>query len=373
MRILFVSTVMAHQTHGPSRKLMLLRRALATRHDVELRVLTEDPHPDYPHDYVEHLRYPRALEPASKLLRAYRYWRRARAIHSEWAYDHLVFNDGPKALVAVHADRPRGVEVVAMVNDDDNVDRGFRQNESRKRYFWRRAMSWIERRVCHRADRTITCSAYLSARLHTGYRLAEAPAVLHPALDLAEWTEDRQRAPADRPEVLFVKSDPIRGGLRDLLQALATPVLSGRVGRLHLGGFSPERYPEEVAMARTLDTEVLLHGRLTRDRLRALAYECHVGVVASRHEAFGITAREFVAAGLHTVVSTAGGLPEACAGYAVHAFRPGDVASLTAALHAALGAATQGAPLPTVPAAYGHEEMATRFVRLLRDGRTTGA
>lgn len=366
MRILFVSTVMAAQTHGPSRKLMLLRESLAEQDAVELRVLTENPHPSYPDDYAITIRYPQSLEPLSKLIRGLRYWREARAIYREWAYDVLVFNDAPKALFAARATRLPGVCLVAMLNDDDNVDRGFRQNERYRKWLWRRAMGWIEREVCRGADRVIVCSHYLAERVRDGYGLSELPSVLHPSLKLEEWAHVRANTAAAKPALLFVKSDPIRGGVLDLLAAVATEAIVDTFDVLHLAGFTPEDYPQIVRAAAGLACRVEMHGRVSREQLCDLIARSHIGVVASRHEAFGITAQEFAVTGLQTVVSRTGGLPEACRGYEVHFCEPGDPLSLRDALLRAVATVHQ----PMLPqnrnqATYGHREMAVRFLALL--------
>ncbi len=371
MRILFVSTVMASQTHGPSRKLMLLRDALAQRPEVELRVITEDPDPRYPSDYVISVRYPRRLEPGSKLLRAWRYWREAERVYRTWPYEFLVFNDAPQALFAAYATRAPGVKLVAMLNDDDNVDRGFRQNETRKKWLWRSAVRTMERAVAKRAHRVVVCSRYLAGVVQPGYGLVAPPAVLYPALDLSEWVEVRASRAPGAPTVLFVKSDPIRGGVLDLLAALRLDDLGCEIGRVLLAGFDPGRYPGVVALAETLACEVVFCGHATRDQLHELIGESHIGVVPSRHEAYGITAREFLQCGLHTVVSRAGGLPEACEGSEVHYFEPGDINSLRDALRHSIQKHASGRGGRSADLRYDHIAMAADFLDILQNTRST--
>ena len=383
MRILFISDVMHRQTHGPSRKLMLLRRAIAAHHpEVELRVLTEDPSPEFPDDEVLRVKYPRWLEPAAKLIRAWRHTRRAWQVHANWPFDVVVYNDAPVGIGAVWLRPPPGVARVLMLNDDDKADPRPRPYERRTRRYWRQAVGKIERVATRRVELVICCSHYLAAYVQRAYHLTKRPAVLYPALDIQEWQQVAASRsdilapaaaspaapdlPSRLPTLIFIKSDPLRGGWLDLMRALRHEQLATAFASLEVVGFNPELLGDELAPKQVEGLSINYHGPLDRAGVKGVLAKADIGVVASRHEGYGIAAREVAAAGAYLVVSDAGGLPEATEGTAHASFVAGDALSLAEALRKAIVHYPQADPEFIERETYDARAMADRFVALLR-------
>ena len=379
MRILFVSEWYSSQIHGPSRKLALITGHLRAHYpDVDFRVLTEDPRPhDSASIAVAHA-VPRVWRPVSKLYRAWRFALEARRLHATFEYDIVVYNDAPMAWAAGLSPKPRAVPV-AMLNDDNHVALTRRVDERWQRHFTRVLHGWVERFVCRRVAGVIVCSEYLRdavVRAHLdGQRAAvNRLHVLHPAIDPSEWllVGGAQRQMHARPNLTFVKSDAIRGGLLDLLAALEDESLRLKLGTITLAGFDPTQYaPRLRAVAGYRDLRVV--GFLDRVALRDLLRNTDIGVVPSQHEAYGITVQEFAAAGCVVVASDAGGLPEACAGTAAITFRAGDRDALRDALEAAIQSSQDLSGLQAWTPTYGAAAMTRRFVGLLELIATTSA
>lgn len=367
-RILFVSTVMAAETHGPSRKLMLLRRAFIEENmNISVHVITEDPSVFYPGDTIVKVNYPKWLEPISKLVRSWIYAKKVKQLCAKESYSHVIFNDAPKAWILSIIGAPKDTQLVAMLNDYENLDPERRKYERWRKSKWRAFIGLFERMVARRADLVICCSGYLATRVQETYGLVNRPSVLNPALDLDEWKTQEPRPFPEKPSLIFVKSDALRGGLQDLLLALKDPDLASCFDVLHIGGTPTDTLDKLVGSQLDLPIKVQLHGPLGRKKFKSKLAAADIGIVASHHEAYGITAREYLAAGLRLVVSNAGGLPEATQESVCFSFDVGDPYSLKLALKEALKARDidQASIQQTVLAGYGHIDMALRFTEIL--------
>jgi glycosyltransferase involved in cell wall biosynthesis len=324
MKVLFVTQLMASQFHGPSRKAVLLAKFSKHSNDTvtDLRFLSEEPLADRPQDFtiiVPHkLRYSRL----SKTFRAYFYYRRLVEIYKVWRFDLVCFNDAQKGWITLMFGLPRGLKFVAFINDDNSATLRRRNYDRISRYTYRLLQRLPEKYVAKNADQVICCSNYLAHYIRDAYTLRNLPQILPPAIEPEEWLDLPNKR--ESGTVLFVKSDPTRGGLDTLLSALHKNHLTNSVTHLHLGGFTAEHFNKDFAHLLPTDLNYTIHGHLSRPALRELVSQCEIGVVPSHFEAYGITAVEYLTGGLKTIVSDAGGLPEAVAGSHALLFAAGD-------------------------------------------------
>ena len=368
MRILLATVTFSRLTHGPSRGAQLLLRASRELGgEQELRILTEDPvrGVDDPGVYALQVDYPRRLEVASKLIRMLAYARAAYRIHAVWPFDWIVFNDGVQAM-GLAAWKSRTFRVAAIVRDDDNLSWSRRPYEGLKRTWWRRAFGLLEGVTAHLADATLANSDYTAARLRSVYRLPALPRVVRPGINPGEFSQ-RSALPDDgRHTLLFVKSDPLRGGLlvlRDALRRLSTPARE-RVRKVIFAGFDDPDLRAQVRSWAIVDYE--FHGLVDRPTFRSLVSASTIGVVPSLHEAFGLTSVEYQLAGLTTVLAEVGGLPETVLpGANVLTFRPQHGAEgLCRALEQALDEAPRRRPPPVYT--YDYQAMYRTLIAALR-------
>ncbi len=362
LKVLFVTQLMASQQHGPSRKAVLLAEAHAqqTAPEIDLRFLTEEPLEQRSEDYRITMNTRRAKSRLAKYYRSHAYHQKLRDIYKLWQFDVVCFNDAQKAIVSAMRGLPGQARLIAFINDDNSADTHRRSYDHFSRYVYRRLQRIVEAYVAKRAHRVIACSRYLSEVLAKAYKLPTLPAVLHPSIKPTEYEAlGLARAEAD---LLYVKSDPHRGGLSSLLSALAHPQLTSRIGTIHIAGFAESVFEKDFRMLIPPKVAYKFHGRLSRDELAQLAQSTAIGVVPSLHEAFGITAVEYVAAGLQVIIARAGGLPEAVQNLPHLSFERGNTQQLAEQIHKALHLPRCSAPATI---SYTYLDMYKRWVELL--------
>ena len=355
------------QLNGPTRKANLLRAAHAQlpRGDVELRFVVvgreRSPAADV---YAVELPRWAARSRLSKYFESYCYWRALRRIHAEWRFDVVCFNDGATGVVAALLGPPGGVAMATFINDDNAALRTRRSYMHYTRHVYRRFQSYAERFAARRSDVVIACSRYLRDVLSEAYRPAAAIRVLYPSVDTSEWPPpERERDPR---ALLFAKSDPRRGGLDLLLEALGGPGPPA-YDRLHVAGFPEGEYQRAFARHVPEPVTVCVHGPLDREALRSLVATCAAGAVPSLAEAFGVAAVEYAVGGLTTVHSDVGGLPEATEGLQTLSFRGGSAIDLRRALREA----ASRRPPPRQRPRFGHFDLYRRFIDILRAASTS--
>lgn len=341
-KVLFVTEYMATERHGPSRKAMLLKaeHGKDLSGEIELKFLTNDPQTNDPDCFKANLP-PWQLESRFYVyFESFAYYKRLQEVYKIWPFEYVCFNDAQHGLVTVLLNLPSSPKLIAFINDDNSVTKTRRPYDHFTRYLYRRFQRISEVYVAKRVDILISCSSYLSKLIGGSYRLEKAPEVMRPAIDTLEWEVSTNLIRA-KNTILFVKSEPRRGGLAVLLEALRNKEVLSKVAHLHLGGFPTEQFHKEFSHLLPPTLKYTIHGHLDRSRLKELVSTCHIGVVPSMYEAYGITAREFLAGGLLTIVSNSGGLPEAVQGSNAEIFEAHNSKELSIKLQHALSKAPQ--------------------------------
>ncbi|HVD55573.1 MAG TPA: glycosyltransferase family 4 protein [Thermoleophilaceae bacterium] len=177
----------------------------------------------------------------------------------------------------------------------------------------------VERWMANRADRVITCSAYMREHVADVYGLEESriavipngidPSELVPVDDL-ETLRSRFAKP-DEKLVLLVGRLVYEKGFQLALEAL--PGLIERVGNVRFlvaGSGTAEGELREQATALGLDPHGTFLGWIGDDVLHSLYRIADLTVVPSIYEPFGLVALEAMASGCPCLVADTGGLRE---------------------------------------------------------------
>lgn len=135
--------------------------------------------------------------------------------------------------------------------------------------------------------------------------------------------------------ILYVGRISRDKGVYDLLEAMKTLMAEHPDIRLFItGGGELQKAYRSVA---PYFTRIAFTGFLQSEDLAGMYRLADIGVVPSHYEEFGYVALEMASAGLPTVVSDAGGLPETTEGFdGIYRFKSGDTSSLTAAIRRAI-------------------------------------
>jgi glycogen(starch) synthase len=268
----------------------------------EVTVLTRSPGPAMPHRAYNLIREPGFVE-------SYRVYRDSDAA--------VMFNVGVKMAPPLLA---AGTPFAIWHQSEIGL---------RPEYSWLQAKQGVKHWLAgHKTALNMACSDFVARALPSG-----RPSVtLANPYDTHKMFEDDGIA-RDR-EVLFVGRLVSDKGVAVILDALAIP--GGPLARTHFSivGSGPEQPLLEVQVAALgLRERVTFLGAHSGAELRRLMNAHRVLVVPSRwEEPFGIVALEGLACGCATVVSRAGGLPEAIGaqGYSFENGNPRDAATVIA-------------------------------------------
>ncbi len=322
MRILLIAPTFGTITHGPARMMNHLWADLPRlRPDVELHLLTEDPPSDerlnervHPHQ----VSYPARLEALHKLIRSVSYRRAARRLQRRYGFDVLVFAEGVQGWATLIIGGKKWPPTVLLVNDTAYTDLWPHPGESRGKKLLRRWYRHLEGAAVRRAALTLVPSKYALETMETAYeRKMGSPLnlrILRPcvARTTARLVARSAPEPSEPFRILFLKSNPVLGGLDVLLEALQQ--LPGLRIEVTAAGFEPSRLTREMhALLTTLPTTITVDfpGYLDQTELRAAFNRAHLFCLPSRRDALPFAVLEALAAGLPMLAAATEGVPEA--------------------------------------------------------------
>ena len=258
----------------------------------------------------------RLPSPPGHFIRQWAWTRAFAAEHRRRPFDVAWFNSSQTAWFATRARLP--VPVVIMVNDYSSAmtpDIGATLRVAGPyRFLTRGFWMWFERDAVRHSDIVIVNSEYLRREIIARYRPDPSRViVLYKGVDLEEFRPAPTHPGPDPAalRVLFMKNDYIRGGLQDVLAALAAAPAAWRV-RLTVAGPPTTAHAGLRRLARGLGFrgELRLVGRAPRPEVPALFHDADVLCMPSRVEALGVTLLEGLATGTPVIGSTVGGIPE---------------------------------------------------------------
>jgi glycosyltransferase involved in cell wall biosynthesis len=275
------------------------------------------------------VRYVRFVSPPRPLSYASWGWWAARPVgralsdlHEKWPFDlvhaHYAVPAGDAALRWLR--RSRKLPLVVSVHGGDLFYTAARSERGRR----------VVSRVFAAADAILANSELTRRGVEELGGTGETIRVAHPGADPVEAVVSRRA----EPTLVTVAHLEAHKGQGDVIRALSA--LRGRHPSLRylLVGGGPDRQKLEL-LARELGVgeRVEFTGALSHERALAELVRCHVHVMPSSIDAFGVAHIEAMAAGLPTVAGAGTGAEDvARAGEGMVLVRPGDVSEITRAL-----------------------------------------
>ncbi len=257
-----------------------------------------------------------------------------------WRPDYVIFNDGCSGVYSCLRGIGRA-KIVLMVNDDDYASSHqsgwWKSRESRVFYYH----YYLEKLATRWAFSVFTASKYLKQLIEREYGLpSEKVIAFYQGIQLslieAEIpTEDNFPVAISQEKPLrlvFVKSDPVRGGLFELIAALG--LLRQYAFELSIiGPFEDPTRQLKEALPPQLKMNYL--GVLSQPATFEVMRQQHIYCTPSRRESLGIANMEALAVGTTVVSTRVGGIPEVLDdgnnGYLASACSPEAIAEAIAA------------------------------------------
>ena len=239
--------------------------------------------------------------------------------------------------------RHRPGKIKAVITIHDLIPMVYRDHAPRSRKSRMYPIyAWLMHEVAARADGIITVSASSAHDVRTHLGLA-GPAgdkiqVVYNGLDPI-FHQAHQIPRQHPPEILYVgRLDPYKN-LPQLVSAFSEARRKLPPGtRLRVIGPPDTRYPEAMALARSLDLFPFMdwEGHVSFDKLVEAYRRASLLVLPSEYEGFGLPVAEAMACGTPVICSNVSSLPEV-AGDAAVTVPPGDLFALAAALEQVMG------------------------------------
>jgi len=304
MKVLFCTNVFQKVSNGPAKFAHLLLFE-AGNCGFELHILTEDVYSEISTVHKLNLKVPKKLQLLSQIIRMWKYHKAAMALHKQYQFDVIVYNNAFVGLISSMLFKP----TVGMINDDNNAVKSFRSIWLKYAIFHQ-----LEYLTCRRMKRIIVNSFYLENILSGQYRKEKNKfSVLYKGIE-NELVEMNRQAIIKQKEpgsILFVKTDFKTGGLPTLIEALKlidTPL------KLYIVGPNKTFHPMLSGELKDTKIDFKIYDYLPQTEVYGLMKNCEIFCVPSYFEAFGVANLEALAFGCKIVSTNVGGIPEAING-----------------------------------------------------------
>ena len=178
-------------------------------------------------------------------------------------------------------------------------------------FLLKRLNSHLLRAAADGAAAVVTFSRFSKGLVLAGLgRAAESRVhVVAPGID-PSWLEVKRHASASRDMVFWGRMEDEKG-IPELLEAFKTVAGKHPDVRLHLiGEGNRANAYRQMAETAWIADKIAFHGWMDMPGIQRLAARCGIGIFPSRIESFGLAVAEALAAGLPTVCTDAGALPE---------------------------------------------------------------
>ena len=312
MKILVVTNTFENVSNGPAKFANYLLDMNKMFDHLEVKILTEDVSVISNHIYSEHIfRLDLKLDfwtrPWGFVYRMFPYYRACAKIRRNFAFDIVVFNN---AITGIWSALRLDIPVLGMINDDNNL-LVYRKNfEPSKTWLRQLIFHYLEKVACKFETGIITNSKYLHDLVLKEYKPERAKLhILHKGTKVNRDTEFREINPDLPLKILFVKSDYIRGGLFDLIEALA--ILTRYHFELQIIGPQDSSKSKIHTNANFPNIDITFLGPKTPVEVQHRMITSDFFIVPSHREALGVANLEALSNGLTVISTNVGGIPEA--------------------------------------------------------------
>jgi len=314
MKILFCTNTFQNIHHGPAKFANYILEINTKCPIHEIRILTPDISMADIHKYHNKvyqlvLRPPFFLNKMVFLYGMYPFYKRIRDIYQSYKFDCIVFNNVITGLYTALKFK----NVIGMVNDDNNINASLLRPQFNKEWIRKVIFKYFEYFSIIRCKSIIVNSKYLSSLIQQKYGTnVEKICLLYKGVSLMNQTRIRHDDLIKKGtiNILFVKSDFKRGGLRDLILALEK-LQSFKFNLIVVG--TPPKYQSVILDwgKNAIDhVNIIIKGPLEQESVFQLMKDSDIFCVPSRAEALGVANLEAMVIGLPVVTTEVGGIPE---------------------------------------------------------------
>lgn len=308
MKILFCTNTFSNTTNGPSKFAQHLLQLNELFPAVELHILTEDVSYLESNQYVHPVKLSigKWTRPWGFIYRMFPYYQSCRALYTSFPFDLVVFNN---AITGIWAALFLPQPVIGMVNDDTNCSNSWSEFEFKYEWFKRRLFFYFEKLACKLQTATLVNSNYLYYLLQTNYKLKPQHIhLVYKGTPISPQKEIISKSLQSPINVLFVKTDYLRGGLAELIVALSH--LNNYHFKLQIIGPNQKMLPEIRKIPKSSNLEIDFIGPATATAVSTSLVASDLFIVPSRKEALGVANMEALLAGIPVITTNVGGVPE---------------------------------------------------------------
>lgn len=302
IKVLFCTNVFEKTSNGPAKFAHLLLEN-AKSANMEVYILTEDISETSDKVYKLHINIPKLFKPLGQFIRMFKYHSAAMEIHKKKPYDFLVYNN---ALVGIWSSIKFSY-TIGMINDDNNASSYLKNVFTGKETLNKKHLfHFLEYIVFRSFSKIIVNSNYLKQYLLKAYKhKRDNIYILYKGIDLNSTIASKQRIIRS---ILFLKSDYLRGGLFDLIDAIKK--MDVKPNLTIIG--PPKSLHTEISNSLNQHCESLfILEYATQMEVFAFMEKHEIFCVPSHKEALGVANLEAMAAGCKIVSTKVGGIPEA--------------------------------------------------------------
>ncbi len=307
MNILFVTSSFQKLDNGPAKFAKILTELNSPGNSCH--ILTEDIHESSEGIYFANIHIPFWAKPFGFVYRMIPYYREVLKLMKSSMYDIIWFNNVIIGFWTAWKLRD-SIGVVGMINDDNSIQTNFQNFRFSKKWFRHIIFKWFEKKSITVYRQIVVNSSYLLNSVLTNYHFDPTKVqLLYKAVQGSDCLNEKyvHSYQGRILNVLFIKSDFMRGGLLDLLNALS---------RLHttfnlfIVGPPKDKLESFLTDYNLRNVHITMTGLLRQDEIFKLMCSCDIFCIPSRQEALGVANMEALIHKLPVVYTEIGGVNE---------------------------------------------------------------
>ena len=307
-RVLLCTNTFQNPCNGPTRFANIFLESGEKQNFFEPYILSEDIHQMGRNKFI--LAIPTILRRSifSQLFRNYFYFSEIKRLNAIYHFDAVLFNNCNTGILTALLLRVRSF---GFINDSLNAEFNIYQRPNSE-YFHRCYQLLLERIAVYSFKSIVVNSEFLKDQIINRYGICEAKVTrVYKAVDFTHFSTtgwNRYYNGGTSVDILFVKTDYLRGGLLDLIKACNH--LKGFSFTLHIVGSKALDRLDWSQIQVNENISLILHGTIDQIHLISLMHRCNVFCTPSRTEALGVANIEALALGMPVVSTHVGGIVE---------------------------------------------------------------
>lgn len=307
--ILFSTTSFDTIDNGPALFANILYDSLKASNTYDIRFVTEDLklNPKKSKIYQLNLSKNMFNRFLYQFVRIFYYHKTAIAIHNDFKYDVLVYNNAFTGLLSTLFCKQK---VIVMINDYNRLDFIHSNIRLNKNYFKSLLLFNLEKYSARNSDRIIVNSNFLRKKIVKAYKIQKSKVkVLKKGVNLQEYHYRLRAIFEKKINILFVKTAYLNGGLFDLIDAIS---IIGVVN-IKLTVIGPYLHEIDTIKLKMKEKGVLnfeILGPTHPSIVRRYFDQADIFCVPSYKEALGVANMEALASGVPVISTNVGGIPE---------------------------------------------------------------